>query len=138
MKNQQTFTEAQQFDNICALRDYLETEVNPANFYMGFYRSDNNQRRNLYFNKNDCGTCGCALGWAPFVRGLETIKSDFITIKESNTKLDFECYCKRVFGIKLRDSAWRNLFSNLGNKDNNNLQGVIKRFDNYILTTKGK
>jgi len=41
------------------------------------FRSNYDRSEIEFFSKNDCGTVGCALGWSPFVPGLETIGSDF-------------------------------------------------------------
>lgn len=135
MNDNFTLTPAQQFDNICALRDYLKSEVKPANFNMRHFRADNRQFIKYYHNKDDCGTCGCALGWAPFVRELKPIISDYSENETLGVYLNFHIYCKRVFGFNEKHRNWRQLFDCNGITAQNTLQVVVKRFDNYILTT---
>lgn len=138
MNDNFTLTTTQQFDNVCALRDYLANNVNPKFFSMTYHRSDCYHKRETYISKDDCGICGDILGWAPFVKGLEPIKSDFLTTKSQIHSLDFVRYGERVFGLYWKSAEWDKLFNYTGIVKDNTLQGFIKRFDNYILTTKGK
>jgi len=69
-------------------------------------------RRNVgsvcdFVSKDDCGTVGCALGWAPVsgISSLDTSPKDFTKTSvtfpyhKGTTSLDFDKYCTRVFGI---------------------------------------
>lgn len=47
-----------------------------------------------------CGTCACALGHAPTIRGLKARKGE-----------GWDGYCLRVFGIAESDPAWDYLFA---------------------------
>lgn len=89
--------------------EHLEKE---GAFSMDMYRQDrvNTRRHDVRFKSTtDCGSVGCALGWAPLTahKALAHIDEDFI----GETGLDFELYCDRVFGLGYTDYAWNFMFS---------------------------
>jgi len=71
---------------------------------------------------NDCGTIGCALGWSPFVPGLEAIEDDF----HQDGGLIFDLYLIRVFGM-YRGSEWSFLFGDNWCEVDNTRKGFVKR-----------
>jgi len=65
--------------NLKKLRNYLEKYVTQDKFDMGDFRSKtlDVDTSCSFTTKNICGTIGCALGWAPFVKGLEPEPVEF-------------------------------------------------------------
>lgn len=86
--------------NLMKLGEYLWQNIKDEQFGMELFRQHNNENCEFY-SKEDCGTVGCALGWAPFVKGLEPIKSDFSSF---SGKLWFTDYSHRVFGDDWRSN----------------------------------
>lgn len=94
-------------DNLILLRNFLETNKQARNhFDMRYYRRNSNGMTDFISIKY-CGTVGCALGWAPFVKGLEVVKSDF---SEWEFTVDFEKYADRVFDL-YDNETWNYLFN---------------------------
>ncbi len=75
-------------NNLIKLANYIEMNVPQEKLDMSSFRAK------FFINKHDCGTSGCALGWAPFVEGLEPVESDF---DGPYVGLDFWQYSERVF-----------------------------------------
>ena len=52
--------------NLHKLADYIEQHVAQENLNMKNYRSDDSGQDFTFWSKDECGTVGCALGYAPF------------------------------------------------------------------------
>ena len=113
--------------NLKLLRDYIRDKVTDEQFDMKVYRANRVGLYMDYYSKYDCGTVGCALGWAPFVKGLEPIEKDF---REGGGKeLDYDKYSLRLFP-PLFD--WSFLFSSRWVYHDNTREGFVKRV-NHLL-----
>ena len=77
--------------NLRTLAAFIDKEVTQKQLNMRHFRSDEEGRYMEFKSNKDCGTCGCALGWAPFV--IPTLPADFNMYSE----LDFSRYGSRVF-----------------------------------------
>jgi len=108
-------------DNLEKLADYIERHVEQKNLDMRDFRRGPGNYFATYHSKDCCGTSGCALGWAPFVSGLEPHKHDFL--KEDG--LYWEKYSERIFpDIETYSKDWLSIFdSGLSS----NKSSVIKR-----------
>ena len=66
--------------NLLILADFLETEVKDDMFDLSSYRVKDG--RSVYapksLKKEDCGSIGCAVGWAGHVFGLEDTDFSFL------------------------------------------------------------
>ena len=125
--------------NLRLLRDYIDTQVTDEQFDMKYFRTNDKKNKGLeYYSKDNCGTVGCALGWAPLVKGLEPVDSDFdYIIDVEQSSLDFHEYSYRVFPELMASQAyncysWQFVFSTEWNDVDNTRQGFIKRV-NYLL-----
>ena len=94
------------------LADFLEKEIDPNLFSYAVFRSDEKGFSRPFISKNDCGSHGCALGWA-------ATRPDAPWAPEASDMgafecLDFEEYAKRIFGFRLMGIVdlifFRNLF----------------------------
>ena len=120
--------------NLKLLRDHIRDKVTDEQFDMHKYRTDENRNIILFRSKDDCGTIGCALGWAPFVKGLEPIEEDFY-----NGNLDFNIYSERIFPAIETDDyddkyyiAWAFIFNAEWKDYDNTREGFVKRV-NYLI-----
>lgn len=89
--------------NLTKLADYIEQHVRQDQLNMRLFRSTGSLSEGRHVNfkaHNDCGTSGCALGWAPFVEGLEPVESEFNRANLNHgvpAYLEFMRYSARVF-----------------------------------------
>ena len=81
-------------ENLRKLADYIEQQVPQDKLDMSGYRKDSEGEEAYFFSKHNCGTSGCALGWAPFVEGLEPEEQDYYT---GERDLSWEAYGDRIF-----------------------------------------
>ncbi len=82
-------------ENLRKLANYIEQHVPQERLYMRSYRSGPEGGGAVEFKSlNDCGTSGCALGWGPFVEGLEPVEGDYYS--HSNKVLAWGSYSERV------------------------------------------
>jgi len=81
--------------NLLKLADFLETEITDEQFDIRSFRRNKDGKAELFYTNNECGSIGCALGWTPFVEGLEVTEDDFYF---STPSLNFHKYSNRVFG----------------------------------------
>ena len=84
--------EQKYLDNLEILATFLENEVTQEQFDMLQFRSHDDKDVS-FLSLKDCGTVGCALGWAPFV--IKTESQDF----DNEDYLDFSAYCYRIFNL---------------------------------------
>jgi hypothetical protein len=102
-------------DNLNKLADFIEKNVSQKQLDMSYCRLDEEGNRVHFISQDDCGTSGCALGWAPFVLGLEPVDSDFVEseewfqVPESRRFLIFHVYGRRIFP-DLTDRDWYEVF----------------------------
>lgn len=118
--------------NLIIARDGL-LGVDPEMFDMESFRKVSKHNTTLFINKDNCGTIGCAIGWCPLIEGLEPIDSDYVANYYRGIEhLDFEKYCKRVFGIREFSKVWKYLFDSNWKDIDNSIEGLIKRMDKVI------
>jgi len=98
-------------DNLVKLAKYILANISNEKFDMRWYRSSDIEPNISFYSKENCGTVGCALGWAPFVPGLEAIGSD---------------YSLRVFGT-FSGGIWDFVFSGGWSEFDNTIEGVVSR-----------
>ena len=115
--------------NLIIARDGL-LGVDPEMFDMESFRKKTKYEVVPFYDKDNCGTIGCAIGWCPFIDGLEHIESDRYYYDE--TKLNFDTYTRRVFGIKELSRVWEYLFSSSWKDTDNSIEGLIKRMTKVI------
>lgn len=59
-------------DNLTKLADFLEKELTDKQFNIRNYLTDEGSECKIVIPKEyECGTIGCAIGWAPFALGNE-------------------------------------------------------------------
>jgi len=117
-------------DNLVKLAKYILEEVTDEQFDMIAFRSNHIGTGVVncdFKSKNDCGTIGCALGWAPFTKGLEVVEDDFIESYITDYEhLSFHNYSKRIFGSYHGD-IWDFIFSGDWYVVDNSREGFVKR-----------
>jgi len=111
-------------ENLVKLAKYIFTNVADDQFNMSRYRLDNYGFSTYFKSKEDCGTVGCALGWSPFVEGLEAIDSDYARLSR---RLVFHKYSNRIFGVDEEDCQWSFLFNSGWSKIDNSREGFVSR-----------
>jgi hypothetical protein len=77
-------------------------------FDMNHYRSEGSHVCE-FVSETNCGTVGCALGWAPVtgIKALAALEEDYFNPRE----LSFRWYCDRVFELKHSSMYWDWCFS---------------------------
>lgn len=123
--------------NLVKLRDGL-LGVPDEFFCIKRYRSEYSYNKD-FVSLDDCGTVGCALGWAPFMKGLEFLDSEFYSSFNNYEKLDFDEYSERLFGMRMsidNPSEWDWVFGSEWETVDNTPLGVVFRieylFDNNM------
>jgi len=118
--------------NMIRLASYLEEFVTQDMFDMSRFRRVQDSPHTIDFiSKTDCGTIGCALGWCPFIEGLEPL-SEEINDKhpeaaKENPILDWRAYCLRVIGTGTGSLNWNFLFSGSWDSFDNTPNGAAGR-----------
>lgn len=99
--------------NLLALADFLETKVRDDQFHLSNYRANQHGLAVAFRSLEDCGTVGCALGWAPFVNDEMSVKPRHFSTSLPGLPafVDWEKYSEEVFGIRLYSSIFVHLFS---------------------------
>ena len=82
---------------------YLDTLPQSA-FDMEHFRSHEDGAMAFYQNQDHCGTVGCVIGCALFVKGLEPIESDICG--GITNRIDFGKYCQRIFSVPQATTLW--------------------------------
>lgn len=93
--------------NLEILRDNIMM-VPQELFNMATYRGEPDDEIHDYSefkSKSDCGTLGCALGWCPFIEGLDVKTGDF-----NKEGLSFYLYGDRLFGFEKNDRLFDWIF----------------------------
>jgi len=111
-------------ENLVKLAKYILSGVTDNQFNMGKYRRDIYGFSKDFVSINDCGTVGCALGWSPFVPGLEAVETEF---NPRNCALIFYKYSSRVFEINDGELCWYFLFDSGWSTIDNTRKGFVKR-----------
>ena len=88
-------------NNLRKLADYIEQHVPQEKLNMRYFRSDKTGGTE-FKTPQDCGTSGCALGWAPFVEGLAPLEEEF----DYDHDLAFQDYGRRVFPDLYEVDPW--------------------------------
>ena len=104
--------------NLRKLADYIEAEVPQEKLDMRAFRKTSDGDFAFFENHTKCGTSGCALGWAPFVEGLEPVEDDFsVNPLFSRSALNWDEYSQRILPDPLidcraeDDGHWSSVFS---------------------------
>ena len=83
--------------------NYSEGDVFPLGSYEEYSFRDNYEKGET--EKAICGTCACALGWAPLL----------FPVKErhfgDSGMFNYDMFCKEYFGIEEADEEWDYLFN---------------------------
>ncbi len=87
--------------NLVKLADWVEANLKQEQIEMKYLRSEFNPddgelEGTTFRSKDECGSCGCMLGWAPFVPGLEPIAGDYVACFYPEY-LVFNYYGRRIF-----------------------------------------
>lgn len=91
-------------NNLAKLADFLETQIEDSRFRISHFRQKSSGRICNFVKKTDCGSVGCAVGWAPWV--VKTYPKDFeADLVFPNGTLDFNKYARRVFGCSASDDS---------------------------------
>ena len=98
-------------------------------FDMQDYRSDGVCSHD-FVSETDCGTVGCALGWAPVtgIKALAALEEDYSNPRE----LSFRWYCDRVFELKTSSEYWDWCFAEEWVEEDNTPKGSAIRIM-YLL-----
>lgn len=125
-------------DNLQKLTDWLKENEDKIKFDMRDFRQKEIEGFKIgvttdFLSIGECGTVGCALGWAPFVPGLEVAEQDF-DYSPLNTRLDFSKYAVRVLDVDDNHPGglWNFLFGPRWTLYNNTLKGFISRAEYAI------
>ena len=102
---------------------------------MDAYRQTKKSHVVKFISLSDCGSVGCGLGWAPFVKGLEPIEERDYHPRTSGDDvfgghLNFEAYSTRLF--KLTDAEWDFLFTNEWSEFDDTVEGAVDRIK-YLI-----
>lgn len=114
-------------ENLRKLSTFLKT-VPQEKFDMEWFRIDGEGSCN-FISRHNCGTSGCALGWAPLVPGLEDVREDYYSTLNTPAVLKFYRYCKRVFNLDNNNEIWLYLFSDSWTNFDNTPIGAANRID---------
>lgn len=122
-------------ENLQKLHDYIRDNVAEEFIRMEYFRSDEYGFSKCYTSKEDCGTCGCALGWAP--NAIPEILSDPKVFENSINgapRIEFFKMSDRYFPDLNDDPSnyWDYLFSPDWVDDK---QAILERIMNYINGT---
>lgn len=111
--------------NLLKLADFLEG-VEPEKFDMRNYRAAS--RKDTagvpYNGRDNCGTVGCALGWAPFAINKEP--------ESDNESVFWDKYSRVHFGLEEESAEWSWCFSPTWCAWDNSPEGASKRI-RYML-----
>lgn len=119
-------------ENLAKLAAYLERKVPQKNFDMAVYRGIKRKGKiepELFKGEDDCGTVGCVLGWAPLVKGLAPIPTEY---DRDDSALRFADYCERVFVVRPHSFVWGWLFASKWEYIDNTPEGASARI-RYLL-----
>lgn len=94
--------------NLIKLADAVEG-IDPEIFDMSSYRK-NKSNDYLIQRTPDCGTIGCAIGWAPLVPSLEMCKEEEALFRIAHKGTAYAEYCSRVFGVEQGSRKWKYMF----------------------------
>jgi hypothetical protein len=124
-----------QCKNLATLRDWLLT--NDVAFDMSYFRStfgeaialdESLSKTALDAGPNECGTAGCAVGWAPFV--IPPIDDEYY--RDGNL-LNYAKYGPRIFGDAYEDAgAFSFLFGGRWANVDNTRHGAAYRIDLFL------
>lgn len=126
----------EEIDNARLLANTLEkvAEEYPLHFNMNAWIESNTpEQHTKHLNGEhpaDCGTAGCALGWAPFALGMKKKMSE-----------NWPEYAERLFGFNVMldiDSDWFHYIFKFSNNDpvvgTEGAQAAAKRLREFIAT----
>ena len=117
-------------ERLMLLKEFLK-KVDPKKFNMDTFRSSDDKFEKDYISKTNCGTVGCALGWAPFIAGLEPIEEDF-----GPESLDWERYSGRIFPDMTGLGSWEWLFDCIWSKFQPTPMDAVWRIEKLLNTAR--
>ena len=113
--------------NLLLLADFLD-KLPQELFNMKYYRLNENGERVEFYSKNDCGTIGCALGWAA-ASGIPELEIEHFPKK--GTRLSWLMYSEAVFGF-ISENTFDYLFSEYWTEVDNSPSGAAKRIRQVV------
>ena len=118
--------------NLLKLADYIQHNVTQEMFDMENYRPGGIEvDRSGQPIVSKCGTVGCALGWSPFVPGLEVSSKEVVKLKTGRDYILFRKYSERIFDLDEdgdKDSnEWNFLFDSDWVGLDNTPRGFVRR-----------
>ena len=110
--------------------------VTQETFDMEYYRSDEHGDSIVgFYSYENCGTVGCLMGWAPFIKGFEPCLyyDDPFQIMH----LDFMSYVYKIFNFDLITNqeyshVYKFLFSSEWKDFDNTPEGALARLDVFL------
>ena len=109
--------------NLRKLADHIEANVDQSDLYMPYFRSDLEREHLEFISINNCGSCGCALGHAPFVDGLHVIANDFDKLSGVLVWREFSMRVFPLLGCLITSNDWDDVFdSSLSSKKSEVIQ----------------
>jgi len=128
----------EQRNNLAVLRDFLLTKN--VRFDMCCYRTKIGYNPDgkielsmpeLEGDPQNCGTAGCALGWAPFV--IPLLPSEYsLNNFDQLYSVEYVDYSERVFGVHGGTTAWDWMFSGFWQHLDNTRQGAAFRIQQIL------
>ena len=115
-------------ENLLKLAKFLET-LPQEKFDIGKYRKCKGGYLAPFRDVDNCGSIGCSIGWAPFVKGLEPVSDDW----NNDGTLSFGAYSRRIFNITHDEWSW--CFSSEWKPVDNTPSGASERI--YYLVKNG-
>lgn len=123
---EETTMQKKYLDRLSRLADFLENNVKNDQFNIKYYRTDEYGKCTTFYSKHNCGTVGCALGWAPFAFKLNKTYRDF------DGEYFFPKISEKFLGINDRES-WVYLFdSKWFYTPQATRKATIKRIRNFV------
>ena len=105
--------------------------IDPDLFDIGKYRHDDYGYAVNYKSQDDCGTFGCAIGWCPFIKGLELNEEEKREC-DTSSGLAFNRYSERIFGLDCHSDTWDYMFASDWSRYDPSLEGLIQRMTDVI------
>ena len=121
--------------NLLKLADGIEG-IPSEFFHMRNWRSVRNElssevRMTSFRSIKDCGTIGCAVGWGPFVEGLE-----LNAYEQATTYIQYGVYVERLFGFLEGSDEFDWCFAASWDSVDNTARGAALRIRELARTGK--
>lgn len=122
-------------ENLLKLADGIEG-IPDEFFHMRNWRSDISSFLNSFAlvsfrNIDDCGTAGCAVGWGPFIEGLEGLPEE-----QRKEFFEYGLYTERLFGLGECTDEFDWCFAASWDHVDNTARGAALRIREFIRLGK--